>query len=89
MHRELTHADNIYCIPHDKTLKTKALHRPWSSCVACIAGYSSRFRSRVALIISLAVRCALTKLWTPKARPIAKPTAPPIRTGRFSAFKMS
>ena len=89
MHTKLTHADNIYCTPYDKTLKAKTLRRLRSSCVACIAGYSSRFRSRVALIISLAVRCALTKLWTPKARPIAKPTAPPIITGRFSAFKMS
>ena len=36
MHRELTHADNIYCTPYDKTLKTKTLRRPRSSCAACL-----------------------------------------------------
>ena len=36
MHTKLTHADNIYCTPYDKTLKTKALHSPWSSCAVCL-----------------------------------------------------
>lgn len=51
--------------------------------------YSSRLRSRVALIISLAVRCALTKLLIPKARPMISPTAPPIPIASSPDFHIS